>query len=52
MCFFGKQKYVAAISCLKRAAYLGEIRYMFPQTCADFAKIAFHVQALEAEADK
>ena len=23
MCFFGKQKHVAAISCLKRASYLG-----------------------------
>ena len=26
MCFFGKQKHVAAISCLKKAAYLGEWR--------------------------
>ena len=25
MCFFGKQKHVAAISCLKRAAYLGRL---------------------------
>ena len=25
MCFFGKQKHVAAISCLKRAAYLGKL---------------------------
>ena len=24
MCFFGKQRYVAAVSCLKRALYLGE----------------------------
>jgi Bardet-Biedl syndrome 4 protein len=24
MCFFGKKRYIAAISCLKRALYLGK----------------------------
>ncbi|EGD81027.1 hypothetical protein PTSG_10970 [Salpingoeca rosetta] len=28
MCFFGKQKYVAAIACLKRAAYLAPFEWM------------------------
>lgn len=27
MCFYGKKKYVAAVSCLKRAAYLSQLDY-------------------------
>lgn len=38
MCFFGKQKYVAAISCLKKASYLGgwcSCSAQRPATCSD-----------------
>ena len=46
MCFFGKQKYVAAISCLKRASYLGETRSVFPQPCVGFCNDCLNVNAL------
>lgn len=30
MCFFGKQRYIAAIACLKKALYLGPFEWVVP----------------------
>jgi Bardet-Biedl syndrome 4 protein len=38
MCFFGKEKYVAAIACLKRAVYLSPFEWIisFNLGCFDY----------------
>ena len=34
MCFFGKQRFVAAIACLKRALYLDPFEWIISYKCA------------------
>jgi Bardet-Biedl syndrome 4 protein len=45
LCFFGKQRYVASIACLKRALYLGPFEWI---VCYNLGLVYVHTQQYAA----